>query len=93
MLMWTHLENSRVRKGVAEDEGGDPRTWPREFSKLLREKSAEGGAKDVNFFQGQLREELLEAAAPFLDAPISGSVNGDDAHATRRQRQALRHLL
>ena len=93
MLIWTHLENSCVRKGVAEDEGGHPRAWPREFGKLLREKSTEGGAKDVNFFQGQLREELLEAAAPFLDAPVSGSVNGDDAHAARRQRQALRLVL
>ena len=89
----TYLKDRRVGERVAEDEWGDPRTRPREFGKLLREKSAEGGAKDVNFLHGQLREELLESTAPLLNAPVGGGVDSDHTDTARRQSQALKVSL
>ena len=78
---------------VAEDEWGDPRTRPREFGKLLREEATEGGAEDVNFLQGQLREKLLESSAPLLNAPVGGGVDSDHTDTARRQSQALKVSL
>ena len=86
----TYLKDRRVGEWVAEDEWGDPRTRPREFGKLLREEATEGGAEDVNFLQGQLREKLLESSAPLLNAPVGGGVDGDHADTARRQSQALK---
>ena len=46
----------------------------------------------MDFLQGELGEELLESAAPFVNAPIGRSVDSDHADAARRQSQALEVL-
>ena len=88
----TYLKDCGVGEGVTEYEGSDPRTRPRELSKLLRQEATESRAKDVDFLQGELGEELLESATPFVNAPIGRGVDSDHADAARRQSQALEVL-